>query len=99
MNDTMIVSGKRVRLKPYTERRFKSLIGIIEEIDAYCEANDKLRFMDIDRETKGKFWKRKGDILWECDEPLDMDFYKSEDFESSQLKKAQDFFLQNGLFL
>lgn len=95
----MIVSGKRVRLNPYTERRFKLLMTVIEEIDRYCEANENVTFMDIDRDVKAKWWKRKGDILWECDEPLDVDFYKSEDFESSQLKKAQDFFLQNGLFL
>lgn len=98
-HDVMSVSGKVVKLRPYTEKRFKDLMAVTEEIDKYIAENPEVTFADIDPDLKASWWKRKGDILWYCDEPLGMDFYRSENFESSQLRKAQDFFLHNGLFL
>lgn len=95
----MKVSGRVVTLLPYSEHRHKMLLQVLAEIDEYIEKNPDVKFNEVDRDLRAKWWKRKGDILWECDEPLDIAFYKSEHFESSQLKKAQDFFLYNALFL
>lgn len=97
--ETMIVTGKVVRLKPYTEKRFKALMAVADDIEKYINDNPNQRLAEIDLDVKAEWWKRKGDILWDCDDILDIDFYKSENFESSQLKKAQDFFLQHVMFL
>lgn len=95
----LVVSGKTVRLNPYSERRFELLVQIGNEIDEYIKTNPNVTFSDIDRTLRAKWWKRKADVLWSCDEPLDLEFFESKEFESSQLKLSEDLFFQNGLYL
>ena len=97
--EQITVSGKVVRLRPYTERRMKQLVEIQQEIQQYIEKNPDMTMDEIDKSKVANWWKRKAEILWESDEPLGLDFFKSEDFESSLLKKSEDFFLNSRIYL
>jgi hypothetical protein len=93
------VSGERVRLAPYTVKRMKVLMEVRNEIDEYIDKNPQVTLDTIDRKLVAKWWKRKGDILWESDKELPISFYESEDFESSLLKQTEDFFFLNRVYL
>lgn len=95
----VLVSGVRVKLRPYTERRMKMLIDIQKEIDEYIDKNSDLTFDDLDRGMVAKWWKRKADILWEATTPLKEEFFASEDFESSVLRDSETLFLTNRQYL
>jgi hypothetical protein len=95
----ILVSGVRVKLKPYTERRMKMLAEIQREIDEFADKNPKMTFAEIDRSMVAKWWKAKADILWETNTPLDHKFFESEDFESSLLRDSEALFLANGQYL
>ena len=93
------VSGVRVRLVPYTERRLKALLDVQAEIDAFIEKHPEMTFDEIDRGLIATWWKRKADILWQADKELDEKFFQSEDFESSLLRDSENFFLNNRIYL
>lgn len=95
----IIVSGVRVRLVPYTERRLKALLDVQSEIDAFIEENPEMTFDEIDRSIIAGWWKRKADVLWQADKELDEKFFASPDFESSLLKDSESFFLNNRIYL
>ena len=95
----IIVSGVRVKLRPYTEKRLKQLLEIQKEIDDYIEENPTMTFDDLDRKLVAKWWKRKADILWQPIEPLKEEFFASEDFESSLLRDSETLFLTNRQYL
>jgi hypothetical protein len=95
----IVVSGVKVRLRPYTEKRFRQLLEVQTEIDQYVAENPELTFLEIDRKMVAKWWKRKADILWDSPTPLSESFFESEDFESSLLKDTEAFFLANGQYL
>lgn len=97
--EQLIVSGRVVSLKPYTERRMKQLVEIQEEIQKYVEKNPDMTIDEIDRKKVAQWWKRKADVLWDSEKPLDVSFFESEDFESSLLKKSEDFFLNSRIYL
>lgn len=93
------VSGVRVRLVPYTERRFKALLGVQAEIDEFIKKDPDMTLDEIDRGIIAGWWKRKADVLWQADKELDEKFFSSPDFESSLLKDSEDFFLSNRMYL
>jgi len=95
----ILVSGVRVRLRPYTERRMKMLLEVQSEIDAFVEKNPQMSFMELDKGMVAKWWKAKADILWETATPLTEEFFASEDFESSLLRDSEALFLANGQYL
>jgi len=95
----IFVNGKKVYLKPYSEKRLKQLVEVQAEIDAFIESNPQATFADIDTKERAKWWKKKADILWETDEPLKEEFFASEEFESSLLKDSEDFFLSYRVYL
>jgi len=97
--EQITVSGRVVTLRPYTERRMKQLVEIQQEIQDYIQKHPDMTLDDIDRSKVATWWKRKAEILWQSDKPLELDFFKSEDFESSLLKKSEDFFLNSRIYL
>lgn len=97
--EQLTVSGVTVRLRPYTERRMKTLVEIQQEIQDYVDKNPDMTLDEIDKKKVAQWWKRKADVLWESDKPLDVAFFESEDFESSLLKKSEDFFLNSRVYL
>jgi|DEB0MinimDraft_4_1074332.scaffolds.fasta_scaffold19803_3 hypothetical protein len=97
--EQIIVSGKIVRLRPYTERRMKQLLEVQGDINKYVEKHPDMSIDEIDRKMVAKWWKRKADILWECDEELPVSFFESEDFEITWLRKTEDFFLNSRIYL
>lgn len=99
---SIIVNGIRCVIAPYSEKRYKALRQIHEEIDLYLEKNAERSFDDImesERKRVAKWWKRKADILWKPERPLDEAFFESDDFEAGQLKDTENFFLANRLYL
>lgn len=101
MDNRLLIRGVEVVTNPYTARRYKALKAIQDEIDDYISKNPDLSFDDVPDKLKGKWWKAKGDILWTTANGVELDeaFYTHEDFEVGLLKKVQDFFLMNRLFL
>lgn len=99
--DRYIVRGVEVIAQPYSEKKYKQLATIQAEIDGYIAKNPELTFDEVPAELKGKWWKAKGDILWKTANGVELDeaFYAHEEFESGVLKRVQDFFLINRLFL
>jgi hypothetical protein len=95
----IVVSGVKVKLKPYTEKRFKELLDVQKDIDEFISKNPDMTFVELDRSMVAKWWKRKADILWEPSVNLSESFFESEDFESSLLKDTEAFFLANGQYL
>jgi hypothetical protein len=94
----IVVSGVVMKLRPYTEKRLKQLVEVNQEIKDYIENNpDKLISEIVDK--RAEWYMRKASILWECEMPLSVDFFKSEDFEVSLLKESEDFFLSNATYL
>jgi hypothetical protein len=95
----VLVSGVRVRLKPYTERRLKQLLEVQAKIDSFIDKNPELTFDELDRDIVAGWWKEKADVLWESTTPLDKKFFASEDFESSVLRDSETLFLTNRQYL
>jgi hypothetical protein len=99
VQEEITVSGERVKLRPYTERRLSQLVEIQQEIQEYIEANPEMGFDEIDKKKVAKWWKRKAEVLWETQEPLPLSFFESPDFEVTWLKKSEDFFLASRVYL
>jgi hypothetical protein len=97
-NNQIVVSGVTVKLRPYTEKRLKELIVVNTEIQEFIIKNPDVTIDDIEGK-RAEWYKRKADILWECEHSLSVDFFASEDFELSLLKQTEDFFLANRLYL
>ena len=97
--EQITVSGRLVKLRPYTERRMKQLLDVRAEIDKYIEKHPEMTIDEIDRKLVAKWWKRKADILWESEKELPVSFFESEDFEITWLKKSEDFFLNSRIYL
>lgn len=97
--EQIIVSGKTVRIRAYTERRLSQLLEVQKDIQQFIDKNPDLIFDELDRKKVANWWKRKADILWECDEELGLDFFESPDFEVTWLKKSEDFFLTSRIYL
>lgn len=95
----LVVSGKVVRLRPYTEARAVYLREINEDIRKYIAKNPDQAIDDVPRKQRAEWWKRKAEVLWECDEDLPMSFFESRDFEQSLLKDSEDFFTTRKLYL
>jgi hypothetical protein len=96
---SIIVSGVAVKLRPYTEKRLKDLIAVNEEIQKFVDENPNVLIADI-KDKRAEWYKRKADILWEgTSQVLDVEFFKSAEFESSLLKESEDFFLKNAMYL
>jgi hypothetical protein len=95
----VLVSGVRVKLKPYTEKRLKELLEIQAKIDDFIDKNPDLTFDELDRDIVAGWWKEKADILWESTTNLSKDFFASEDFESSVLRDTETLFLTNRQYL
>ena len=96
---TIQVSGVTMTLRPYTEKRLKELNQINEEISAWIDANPDATIADVPLEKKAMWWRRKADVLWAPERPLDIEFFKSEEFEASQLKESEAFFMKGRLYL
>lgn len=94
----LLVSGRAVTLKPYTEKRMRELMEINQEISDYIQANPDKTFEQI-ADQRAEWWKRKAEVLWEFDQPTGVSFFKDENFESSLLKDSEDFFLMNRNYL
>lgn len=92
------VSGVVMRLRPYTEKRLKQLIEINQEITEFVDKNPDILIVDI-ADRRAEWYMRKASILWEPESPIDLEFFKSEDFEVSLLKETETFFLSNGIYL
>ena len=95
---TIIVSGVAVKLRPYTEKRLKLLIEVNQEIQDFIKENPNTLISEI-VDKRADWYKRKADILWESEKPLDIEFFKSEDFEVSLLRETEDFFLKQPIYL
>jgi hypothetical protein len=92
------VSGVVVKLRPYSEKRLKELVDVNQDIQEFIRANPDKSIADI-RDKRGEWFMRKASILWESEQPLDKDFFMSEDFEISLLKESEDFFLKSAMYL
>lgn len=96
---SIIVSGVAVKLRPYTEKRLKELVEVNQEIQEFVSDNPSMLITDI-KDKRAEWYKRKADILWQCDtQVLDIDFFASDDFEVSLLKESEDFFLKSAMYL
>lgn len=96
----MFVSGVLVTLREYTESGADKLIKINQEIEQHIKDNPEQTFGDPElKKLKAKWWKRKGDILWIAEKELKEEFFGSDNFEISLLKKTEDFFLIQGNYL
>jgi hypothetical protein len=92
------VSGVVVKLRPYSEKRLKELVDVNQDIQEFIKANPDKSIADI-RDKRGEWFMRKASILWESEQPLEKDFFMSEDFEISLLKESEDFFLNSAMYL
>jgi hypothetical protein len=97
-NKQIVVSGVTMTLRPYTEKRLKELIEVNTEIQDFITKNPDVT-IDAILEKRAGWYKRKAEILWQCEHPLDIDFFLSDEFELSLLKETEDFFLGNRLYL
>jgi hypothetical protein len=93
------VNNTVVKLLPYTEKRRALIEGINADIRSYVEDNPGLTFEQMPIAKKSEFWKRKADILWEAEKPLDQSFFEDENFEFPILKDTEDFFFMMRLYL
>jgi len=93
------VNNTIIKLQPYTEKRRAQIEAVNADIRAYVEANPGLTFEEMPVSKKAEFWKRKADILWEPDRPLDQSFFEDENFEFPILKDTEDFFFMMRLYL
>lgn len=99
MESHIKVSGVKMRLLPYSEKRMKDLEAIRKEINEWIEQNLDKTIAEVPVEKKADWWKRKASILWEPQTELPADFFASEDFESSLLKETEDFFIVKRMYL
>jgi hypothetical protein len=97
-DNQIVVSGVTMKLRPYTEKRLQQLIEVNTEIQEFITKNPDVTIDQIHKE-RATWYKRKAEILWECEHKLELDFFASEDFELSLLKQTEDFFLANRLYL
>lgn len=98
----IIVSGVRVRLQPYSEKRYKDFLAVQKEIDEYVKSNPDIMFdelMEKERKMVATWWKRKADILWDSPTPLSLSFFEAETFEVGLLKDTEAYFLASGQYL
>lgn len=99
----LLVSGVWVNLRPYSEKRYKNFMAVEREIREYVaklqETEPDSTIHDIPNDKKAQWWKRKADLLWEAETPLDIKFFESDDFESSLLKDTENFFFANMMYL
>jgi hypothetical protein len=93
------VNNTIVRLLPYTEKRRALIEAVNADIRAYVEENPGLTFEEMLVSKKAEFWKRKADILWDAEKPLDLSFFEDENFEFPILKDTEDFFFMMRLYL
>jgi hypothetical protein len=93
------VNNVIIKLRPYTEKRKAELDSVNADIRSYVEANPEMTFEAMPIEKKAEFWKRKADILWEPERPLDLSFFSDDDFEYPILKDTEDFFFMMRLYL
>jgi hypothetical protein len=96
-NNQIKVSGVSVTLRPYSEKRLAELKAVNDEITEWVNAHLDMTINDVPKDLKEKWWKRKGEILWEGDFPDG--FFGSDEFESSLLKDTEDFFVMKRLYL
>lgn len=94
-----IVNKVIVKLQPYTEKRRSLIEAVNADVRAYVDANPGLTFEQMPTSKKAEFWKRKADILWEPERPLDIAFFQDDDFEYPILKDSEDFFFMMRLYL
>jgi hypothetical protein len=97
-DNRIVVSGVTMQLRPYTERRLNQLIEVNAEIQDFISKNPDATIDQI-KDKRAEWYKRKAEILWECEHKLGIEFFASEDFELSMLKQTEDFFLANRLYL
>ena len=95
----MMVSGRSVVIRAYTEKRLKQLNEINKEISEFVQANPDMMIDDVPKEKRVDWWMRKAAILWDADPALGKAFFEDEDFESSKLKDTEDFFITRRLYL
>lgn len=89
------ISGKIVRVNPYSEKRRKALLAVAEEVEEYINKTDA-----IEPDKRAEFWKRKAEILFDfIDGAPDISFYTSEDFEVGMLAWAETDFIRQRLYL
>ena len=93
------VNGVIVRLVPYTEKRRSLLDQVNADIRDYAAKHSDMSWETMPLDKKAEFWKAKADILWDAETPLDLNFFKSEEFEYTILKDTEDFFLMTRLYL
>lgn len=94
----ILVSGRAVTLKPYTEKRMRDLLAINQEISDYIAQNPDKTFEQI-ADLRAKWWMRKAEVLWEFDQPTGQSFFEDENFESGLLKESEDFFFRSRNYL
>jgi len=91
LREQIQVNGVRVRLKPYTELRYKQMQKIEDDIDAFVQQNNDKSFKDIPVKDKAQFWMRKARILWEPEPRFDQNGEPVELTEAHWDKKEQFF--------
>lgn len=91
IREVIKVNDIRVRLQPYTELRFEQWQKVQEKIDKYIDKNKDLKFRDMPRSEKAKFWKEKAMIFWEPEPIMGDDGIPVGLSEEQWDKKAQFF--------
>lgn len=91
------ISGKVALQRPYSEARRKELLAIAEEVEAWMN-DPKTDFSDM--EKSAEFWRRKSEILldWGIEGTPDLEFFKSDDFESGMLQWLEQDFIKQRLY-
>jgi hypothetical protein len=103
LDKRIVVNGIGVTLSPYSEKRYKMFMQVEREIRDHVnelqEKDPESTIHDIPMSKKAEWWKRKADILWQPDSPMNLDFFESDEFESSLLKDTENFFFANMMYL
>jgi hypothetical protein len=94
----VVVSGKIATINQYTEKRAKRLLEIQQEIEQFIKDNPEKTVGEI-AEQKAEWYRKKAEVLWTFDTPVDKSFYASEDFEVSVLQQSEAFFLSFANYL
>jgi hypothetical protein len=94
----LLVSGRAVTLKPYTEKRMRDLLSINKEISEFIEQNPDKTFEQIATQ-RAEWWMRKAEVLWEFDVPTGLSFFEDENFEMGLLKQCEEDFFLNRNYL
>lgn len=99
----IVVNGIGVTLTPYSELGYKRFMQVEREIRDYVNElqikDPDSTIHDIPADKKAQWWKRKADILWQPDSPMNLGFFESDEFESSLLKDTENFFFANMMYL